>query len=39
VGEHAVQVKNERLREERFFREGVKPNEVQSLDLNVLKKE
>ncbi|MFB0507738.1 MAG: PEGA domain-containing protein [Thermodesulfobacteriota bacterium] len=39
VGEHIVQVKNEKLGEERSFRVTVKPNEVQSLDVNLLKKE
>jgi len=39
VGEHIVQVKNEKLGEERSFRVIVKPNEVQSLDVNLLKKE
>lgn len=39
VGEHIVQVKNEKLRGERFFRVIVKPNEVQSLNVNLLKNE
>ncbi len=39
VGEHIVQVKNERLREERSFRVVVKPNEVHSMEVNLLKKE
>jgi len=39
VGEHIVQVKNERLREERSFKVIVKPNEVHSMEVNLLKKE
>jgi predicted Ser/Thr protein kinase len=39
MGEHIVQVKNRELGEERFFRVVVKPNEVHSMDVNLLKKE
>jgi hypothetical protein len=39
VGEHIVQVKNRELGEERSFRVVVKPNEVHSMDVNLLKKE
>jgi hypothetical protein len=39
VGEHIIQLKNEKLREERSFRVMVKPNEVHSMDVNLLKKE
>ena len=39
VGEHIVQVKNERLREKRSFKVIVKPNEVHSMEVNLLKKE
>ncbi|MFQ5843152.1 MAG: hypothetical protein ACE5I8_12040, partial [Thermodesulfobacteriota bacterium] len=39
VEEHIVQVKNREPGEEQSFRVMVKPNEVHSLDVNLLKKE
>ena len=39
VGEHTVLVKNEKLAEERSFRIIIKPNEVVSKNINLLKKE
>jgi hypothetical protein len=39
VGEHTVLVKNEKLAEERSFRIIIKPNEVVSRKVDLLKKE